>query len=387
MTSNEPKNQKHAPLARPTLGSFGKTEMAIIGTPCGVIQEMARKATQALSSIAQIAYVDADHKSADEAAATNAQSILGAGAAIEFTDKITHSQIAYGSPFNPYECKLVFRQADLVLVNGNHFEAQQQIVVLDPKKLESLQRKTQRLTHVRLFIQTPEIVEIPEFVKESVPHWQAIPVISSENHNAFVDFLKQAIEAATPPLKGLVLAGGKSLRMGQDKGLLHYHGKPQRDVVASLIAPLCEEVYSSCRPEQAQTLKNPLPDMFLDLGPLGAILSAFRAEPDTAWLVVACDLPLLTQNTLQYLVQNRHPAAIATAFKGDNPQGFPEPLIAIWEPKSYARALQFLAAGYVCPRKVLINSQCHLLTPPNPHELANANTPEEAEAILSRLSK
>lgn len=125
-------------------------------------------------------------------------------------------------------------------------------------------------------------------------------------------------------------------------------------------------------------------DAFLGLGPMGAILSAFRQNPDAAWLIIACDLPLLDEATLQFLLENRDPSAIATAFRSPENE-FPEPLVAIWEPKSYQVLLQFLAQGYSCPRKVMINSPVHLLDAPQPDALRNVNTPEEYAAVRQLL--
>ncbi|RMD74402.1 MAG: molybdopterin-guanine dinucleotide biosynthesis protein MobA, partial [Bacteroidetes bacterium] len=127
-----------------------------------------------------------------------------------------------------------------------------------------------------------------------------------------------------------------------------------------------------------------LADSFLDLGPFGAILSAFRQNPNAAWLVVACDLPLLDAATLDFLIAARRPGKVATAFRSPT-SDFPEPLIAIYEPPAYGRLLQFLAMGYSCPRKMLINSEVALIEAPRPDALRNANTPEEREAIMAIL--
>ncbi|RMG81285.1 MAG: molybdopterin-guanine dinucleotide biosynthesis protein MobA, partial [Bacteroidetes bacterium] len=179
------------------------------------------------------------------------------------------------------------------------------------------------------------------------------------------------MKAAVPPLAGLVLAGGKSERMGRDKGDISYHGKPQRDHLFELLRPVCASVFVSLREGQAGPENLPvLYDSFAGLGPFGAILSAFRAFPNHAWLVVACDLPLLDKLAIDFLTQNRNPSAVATAFH--NPAtGFPDPLITIWEPKSYPILLQFLAQGYSCPRKVLINSEIETLQAPDPEILRN----------------
>ncbi|OON67010.1 molybdenum cofactor guanylyltransferase [Hymenobacter sp. CRA2] len=190
-----------------------------------------------------------------------------------------------------------------------------------------------------------------------------------------------------PPLRGLVLTGGRSQRMQEDKDRLRYHGHEQRQHAAALLAPFCQEVFISCRPEQAAELPTgltPLPDQFLDLGPMSGILSAFRHDPNAAWLVVACDLPFLTQQTLQYLVAHRNAGRVATAFQSPDNE-FPEPLITIWEPRSYPVLLQFLGLGYSCPRKALINSDTELLTAPDPAELRNVNTPAERDAARQEL--
>ena len=64
---------------------------------------------------------------------------------------------------------------------------------------------------------------------------------------------------------------------------------------------------------------------------------------------------------------------------------FPEPLITIWEPKSYPLLLQYLGQGYSCPRKVLINTEVKLVEPPEKKELFNANHPEEYAAAINEL--
>ncbi|WP_460500800.1 NTP transferase domain-containing protein, partial [Hymenobacter agri] len=168
---------------------------------------------------------------------------------------------------------------------------------------------------------------------------------------------------------------------------LHYHGLDQRQHTAALLAEFCPDVRVSVRPDQAGELPvglTALPDTFLNLGPLGGILSAMQADPNAAWLVLACDLPFLTRNTLEYLVSNRQPARMATSFRSPWDE-FPEPLVSIWEPRAYGQLLRFLSLGYSCPRKALINSDTELLAPPAPAELRNVNTPAERQAAEREL--
>jgi molybdopterin-guanine dinucleotide biosynthesis protein A len=199
--------------------------------------------------------------------------------------------------------------------------------------------------------------------------------------------LSTALEATSPPLYGLVLAGGKSTRMGQDKGEMEYHGKPHREYMGDLLGGVCEEVFLSVRPDQhLDSTYSLLPDSFLGLGPLGGLLSAFREKPDAAWLVVACDLPLLDRAAIDALISARNISSTATAFNSPVNE-FPEPLIAIWEPRAYRTALEFLAQGYSCPRKVLINSEVTLIDAQRPETLMNVNRPEESEKVKSILQQ
>lgn len=192
-----------------------------------------------------------------------------------------------------------------------------------------------------------------------------------------------------PALAALVLAGGRSTRMGQDKGMLRWHGKPQREYLVDLLENLGLETWISCRTEQLPELARyrTLTDKEPDLGPLGGIWSALQMRPATAWLVVACDLPLLDLETLRFLVSHRNPEAAATAFRAPAFQdGSPDPLCAIWEPQMMPVLEERMAAGKRCARKTLIQGGVHLLEPPRAEALQNANTPEEAAALLAQLA-
>ncbi len=197
--------------------------------------------------------------------------------------------------------------------------------------------------------------------------------------------LQTLIAQQQSPLYGLVLAGGQSQRMGTDKGLLQYHGQPQREVAFNLLQPHCEQTFISCNANQVSGITLPkIEDRFLGLGPMGGILSAFQAVPDAAWLVVATDLPYLNPETVHYLIEHRNPSALATAFRGY--QELPEPLLTIWEPRTYPVLLQAVGLGISCPRKVLRSGTIELLEAPAPEALQNVNQPDERAAVLQNLS-
>jgi len=276
----------------------------------------------------------------------------------------------------------------VVFTNGNHHPAAAQVAIITEKKRASLLKRMSQLTNLQMIL-IDGVSDVFDFVKEAYPNWQQIPTFKLSETSKIITFFEEALHKAEPKLNGLVLAGGKSTRMGHDKSAINWHGKEQQYHIADSLKKVCNDVFISCRDDQKEGIEKgytALADTFTGLGPFGAILSAFRQHPDRAWLVVASDMPLLDNKTFQHLVSRRHIASVATAFRNEE-TGFPEPLITIWEPKAYPILLSFLAQGYSCPRKVLINSDITLINAPDAAVLTNVNTPDEAEKAKQLLAQ
>ena len=190
------------------------------------------------------------------------------------------------------------------------------------------------------------------------------------------------------PLYGLVLSGGHSSRMGEDKAALAYAGHTQLERAMALLGARVERAWVSVREDQqADPLRGQfaqIADRRRDLGPMAGILAAQETHPQAAWLVLACDLPLLDEATLVQLVAARAPEAVATAYRSSH-DGLPEPLCAIYEPRSHALLEEYVRAGRNCPRKFLIEAGARLLDEPNPRALDNVNTPEEYGSAMANL--
>ncbi|WP_204376202.1 NTP transferase domain-containing protein [Hymenobacter coccineus] len=388
---NAPKRAKHAALARPDVGEFGRHELAILGAPCSDIQALVARLLPHLAPALRVAYVDADHAADDAALGAPAPTKLvpavgESGLSAELVDKITYRQLNTVRALDKFSQPELLAHESVVLVNGNHFRARQQVVIVDPRK--PLDKKLDRLTDVRLVLLAAGQTELPPVLLAHLAGGPLPPVLPLADAAGIAVFIQKWYAAAVPMLRGLVLAGGRSERMRTDKGALRYHGAAdQRQHTAALLGEFCADVRVSVRPDQADELPAglvPLPDTFAGLGPLGGLLSAFRADPNAAWLVLACDLPLLTRTTLEFLVNNRQPGRFATALQSPW-NDFPEPLVTIWEPRAYGELLRFLSLGYSCPRKALINSDTAVLAPPVPDELRNVNTPEERAEVETVL--
>ena len=218
------------------------------------------------------------------------------------------------------------------------------------------------------------------------------PHLSGDDLAPLVRIVSERFDAVTraTPLYGLVLTGGKSTRMNRDKASISYYDKPQVEHCCELLNGFCEKVYISNRTEQAgepaQQVAPHIHDVFLEMGPIGGILSALKAHPQAAWLVLACDLPYVDESALRVLVDGRNPFKLATAYVSES-DGAPEPLCAIYEPKSLFRLLHFVGLGYHCPRKVLIHSDTRLLKQPMARVMTNVNSPDEYAEALAALAK
>lgn len=191
-------------------------------------------------------------------------------------------------------------------------------------------------------------------------------------------------------LYGLILSGGKSTRMGNDKGLIEYHGIPQRQYLYQLLETICDKTFFSIRSEQEKELNtdcNYIIDKNEYRGPLNGILSAHKDYPEVAWLVLACDLPLINEVSLKELVNQRDKSKVGTAF-ATNKSKLPEPLVAIWEPQGLQKAMTYMeTAGSSCPRKFLINTDVTLIFPENDEVLYNANSLTEFEFAKAKVKK
>ncbi len=190
---------------------------------------------------------------------------------------------------------------------------------------------------------------------------------------------------APPALGSLVLAGGASVRMGLDKARLVYEGEPQVRRVARLLESLAAPTYVSVRPAQAADKVfaglRLLTDGEEGIGPLEGIIRAFHEVPNRAWLVVAVDMPFLTEEVLRHLIESRDPSRSATAFRIPEIDG-PEPVCAIYEP-SILPVLEERKARHRYSLMLLRDVPLKLVDTDRLGELRNINNLEEYREATS----
>lgn len=186
---------------------------------------------------------------------------------------------------------------------------------------------------------------------------------------------------------GLLLLGGRSSRMGQDKALLrHPDGRALWQRGVALLSACCDQVYLSLRHDQdtaflreafstASILRDEAGNSD---GPIAGLLAAFRCAPASRWLVMSCDLPRVDEATLRHLIRSHHQDEPFLAYRSEF-DGRPEPLCAIYAPAAHHLFQKSNERQICCPRKILIQHQCRLLEPITLRALENTNTPLEWE--------
>lgn len=192
---------------------------------------------------------------------------------------------------------------------------------------------------------------------------------------------------ASGDLTGLVLAGGDSRRMGEDKGRVPIAGRTQVERCVELLAPLCGEVRVSVRESQAGLEPYSRLPLVVDdgslRGPAAGLVGAWQRMPDRALLVLAVDLPLADRALLECLIGRRSPDRLATAYV--HPDGTIEPLCAIWEPRAAPMLDAARRSGSVSLRQLLESGDIVRVRPERPDQLVSANTPEALRKALEAL--
>lgn len=190
-----------------------------------------------------------------------------------------------------------------------------------------------------------------------------------------------------PPVSACLLIGGRSSRMGRPKHLIEAdNGLTWIENTVNLLQPFAEELVLSGAGEVPDVLSSitrisDVPDL---QGPMTGLLAAMRWNPDSCWLLLACDMPCISPEAIEWLLSTRTPNSWGTVprLKED---GLLEPLLALYEPQAKEYLEELFASG--CFRISMVAKQPRIETPIIPKNLMlawnNINTPDELSLILS----
>lgn len=108
-------------------------------------------------------------------------------------------------------------------------------------------------------------------------------------------------------ITGIVLTGGKSKRMGKEKGLCYFRGQALVAYAIQTLRPLCDEIILSANNRLDDYLKfghHVVSDKFPDTGPIGGLFSSLLASKTDINLVISCDTPFVTTSVYKDLLSH-----------------------------------------------------------------------------------
>lgn len=131
-----------------------------------------------------------------------------------------------------------------------------------------------------------------------------------------------------PDITGIVLAGGKSSRMGSDKSLIRWKGITLIERAIQLLRPLCSKVViSSNNFVYDFTGCETWPDEIPQQAPIIGIYSCLKRSATEVNIILSCDMPFASTELLKHLLGCSGKAAVVVPLH----DGFMEPLCGIYQ--------------------------------------------------------
>jgi molybdopterin-guanine dinucleotide biosynthesis protein A len=190
---------------------------------------------------------------------------------------------------------------------------------------------------------------------------------------------------------GLVLCGGKSLRMGSDKSFLNYHDQPQYQWCHHMLTHVCCDVLISCHPSQQARFEESyrlLPDhsVFNNSGPIASLLTGFASHPDRDILVVGCDYPHLSLSELKSFAGSVETQSVAHIFYNKVERLY-EPVLG-WYSRRCADLLRTrFQRGEFSLQGFLTDIQASKYIPAEMDSIKSIDTPELKSGAFASIKK
>lgn len=189
------------------------------------------------------------------------------------------------------------------------------------------------------------------------------------------------------PITGYILAGGKSSRMGTDKGLLLFEGKPMiQYVIDQMQAVFTKVVIVSNNPEYEKFGLEVLPDLIKDIGPAGGIYTALQHSETQFIFVVSCDMPFVTAAAIEFIINNTKDNQIVLI---EN-KGRIEPLFGIYAKTCEQAWLHLIEQHKIKLQEMVLHFKWKIIPVENNEIFAasffkNINTKEDFNNALNRF--
>lgn len=151
-------------------------------------------------------------------------------------------------------------------------------------------------------------------------------------------------------ITGIILAGGESSRMGQDKALVSWKGKSLVDWVKSAISPVCKEIIisSNSNPELFPNNKV-VADRFNGIGPIAGIESGLFHANSPFCIIVSCDTPLVSTAMFEYLIAHHRDFDISLLAHDE----VNEPMLGMYKTSVHSLVIESIKKGNFKPPAII----------------------------------
>ena len=184
-------------------------------------------------------------------------------------------------------------------------------------------------------------------------------------------------------ITGIILSGGKSSRMGTDKGFLKLKGKTFMEHSIDALKPLVSEIIIISNNTAYDVFKlKRVNDMIENAGPLAGVYTGLKHSKTDYNLVLSCDIPLINTDILKLLIDAIDDTSEIVQIENN---GKTSPLIALYKTSCANKFYKLLIEGerrlrnavnQCNTKQIKLNSEIGIYT-------SNVNTPEEFKMLVN----
>lgn len=188
-------------------------------------------------------------------------------------------------------------------------------------------------------------------------------------------------------IEAVILAGGKSSRMGTSKAFLEINGKTMLSSVIAAVRPIVEKLSIIANADEYNTFGLPVhEDLIKGLGPAGGIYTALKNATTSKVLILSCDTPFISSELLHYICADCGTEWIRVP----EHQSRREPLLAVYDTGCLNKLEMYIQEGIIKMQQLLdlLNAKSIMIPEERfpAHLFDNLNTPEDIYQLIQRAS-
>ena len=189
-------------------------------------------------------------------------------------------------------------------------------------------------------------------------------------------------------ISAFILCGGKSSRMGTEKGLVNYNNQPFIQLVIDAIVPITTNIFLVTDNQEYTDFNYPLvADVYKNKGPVGGIFSALDRSETENNLILSCDIPKISTNVIKNYLINNISDQKDVIFLSDDKNIYP--LIGIYNKSVKPKFSEAIKSNKIKLLSLLNELNCQVIkvNPRDFESLKNINTQDELKILEKEISK